>query len=72
VEAGISVCLDGRKPGVVMPVAFAAGIRDNYLASLYRWSKHTIVGFAKAMGQCDPEAWIRVVCMCSDILKTLL
>ena len=51
------------KQGVVCLIASTAGIRANYLASLYTASKHAIVGFAKAMGQADGDEGVRVVCV---------
>jgi NAD(P)-dependent dehydrogenase (short-subunit alcohol dehydrogenase family) len=68
----IRACLEARKPGVVVLVASAAGIRGNYLASLYCSYKHAIVGFAKAMAECDLEEGIRIVCICPGIVKTPL
>ena len=55
-----------------MLVASAAGIRGNYLPSLYFSSKHVILGFAKVIGECDPKAGVHIVCMCPDIVKTRL
>jgi NAD(P)-dependent dehydrogenase (short-subunit alcohol dehydrogenase family) len=44
-----------EKQGVVCLVASTAGIRANYIASLYSASKFAVVGFAKSMGQADPD-----------------
>lgn len=49
-----------EKQGVVVLVASTAGIRANYLASLYSASKHAIVGFVKSMGQADIDEGIRI------------
>ena len=49
-----------EKQGVVVLVASTAGIRANYLASLYTASKHAMVGFAKAMGQADIDEGVRI------------
>lgn len=68
----IRACLGAHKPGVVCLVASTAGIRGNYLSSLYCSSKHAIVGFAKSMGECDPEEGIRVVCICPGLVATRL
>ena len=53
--------LGAEKKGVVCLVASTAGIRGNYLASLYAASKHAIVGFTKSMGQADPDEGVRIV-----------
>jgi short-subunit dehydrogenase len=68
----IRACLGEKKPGVICLVASTAGIRGNYLASLYCASKHAIVGFAKSMAECDPEEGIRVVCICPGLVATRL
>ena len=61
-----------QKRGVVCLVASTAGIRGNYLASLYSASKHAIVGFAKSMGQADPDEGVRVVCICPGLVDSPL
>jgi NAD(P)-dependent dehydrogenase (short-subunit alcohol dehydrogenase family) len=65
-------CLGANKPGTVVLVASTAGIRGNYLSSLYCSSKHAIVGFAKSMGEADIEEGIRVVCICPGLVATRL
>ena len=52
------------KKGVVCTVASTAGLRANYLSSLYVASKHAVVGITKSLGQADPEEGVKVVCMC--------
>ncbi|KAK5313146.1 hypothetical protein LTR70_007764 [Exophiala xenobiotica] len=64
--------LGARKKGVVVLVASTAGIRGNYLASLYSASKHAIVGFTKSMGQADPEEGVRIVCVCPGLVDSPL
>jgi short-subunit dehydrogenase len=61
-----------NKKGVVCLVASTAGIRANYLASLYTASKHAVVGFAKAMGQADPEEGVKVVAICPGMVASPL
>jgi len=68
----IRACLGEKKPGVVCLIASTAGIRASYLASLYCTSKHAVVGFAKSMGEADPEEGIRVVCICPGLVATRL
>ena len=68
----IRACLGANKPGVICLVASTAGIRGNYLASLYCASKHAIVGFAKSMGEADLEEGIRVICICPGLVATRL
>ncbi len=53
-----------NKKGVVCMVASTAGLRANYLSSLYVASKHAVVGMTKSLGQADPEEGVKVVCMC--------
>lgn len=53
-------------------MASTAGIRGNYLSSLYCASKHAIVGFAKSMGEADIEEGVRVVCICPGLVATRL
>jgi NAD(P)-dependent dehydrogenase (short-subunit alcohol dehydrogenase family) len=53
-----------EKQGVVCLVASTAGIRANYIASLYSASKFAVVGFAKSMGQADPDVSL-LHCVCS-------
>jgi short-subunit dehydrogenase len=65
-------CLGARKPGTIILVASTAGIRGNYLSSLYCTSKHAIVGFAKSMGEADIEEGVRVVCICPGLVATRL
>lgn len=60
----MKACASEKKQGVVCLVASTAGIRGNYLSSLYAASKHAIVGFAKSMGQADEEEGLRIVCIC--------
>lgn len=55
--------LGAEKQGVVVLVASTAGVRANYLASLYTAAKHAVVGFAKAMGQADSDQGVRVSCV---------
>ena len=61
-----------EKQGVVVLVASTAGIRANYLASLYTASKHAIVGFAKAMGQADPDQGVRINCIMPGLVNSPL
>lgn len=68
----IRACLGEKKIGTICLVASAAGIRGNYLSSLYCSSKHAIVGFAKSMGEADLEEGIRVVCICPGLVATRL
>lgn len=49
-----------------------AGIRANYLASLYTASKHAIVGFAKAMGQADIDEGVRINCILPGLVSSPL
>ena len=60
------------KQGVVSLVASTAGIRPNYLASLYSASKFAIVGFTRSMGQADPEEGVRVVCVLPGLVDSPL
>lgn len=64
--------LGAKKQGVVCLVASTAGIRGNYLASLYSASKHAIVGFTKSMGQADPDEGVRVVCVLPGLVDSPL
>jgi len=68
----IRACLGEKKIGTICLVASTAGIRGNYLSSLYCSSKHAIVGFAKSMGEADLEEGIRVVCICPGLVATRL
>lgn len=61
-----------EKQGVVCLVASTAGIRANYLASLYTASKHAIVGFAKAMGQADTDQGVRINCILPGLVSSPL
>ena len=61
-----------EKQGVVCLVASTAGIRGNYFASLYAASKHAIVGFAKSMGQADPEEGVKIVCVLPGMVDSPL
>jgi NAD(P)-dependent dehydrogenase (short-subunit alcohol dehydrogenase family) len=61
-----------EKQGVVVLVASTAGIRANYLASLYTASKHAIVGFAKAMGQADSEEGVKINAILPGLVGTNL
>lgn len=61
-----------EKQGVVVLVASTAGIRANYLASLYTASKHAIVGFAKAMGQADGDQGVRIVAILPGLVSSPL
>lgn len=61
-----------HKRGVVVLVASTAGVRATYLASLYTASKHAVVGFAKAMGQADPDLGVRVVCILPGMVSSPL
>lgn len=61
-----------EKQGVVVLVASTAGIRANYLASLYTASKHAIVGFAKAMGEADVDEGVRINCILPGLVSTPL
>lgn len=60
------------KKGVVCLIASSAGIRGNYMASLYSTSKHAIVGFAKSMGQADPEEGVKIVCILPGMVQSPL
>ena len=64
--------LSANKKGVVCLVASTAGIRGNFFAPLYATTKHAVVGFAKSMGQADPEEGIRVVCVLPGTVKSPL
>ena len=64
--------LGAEKQGVVVLVASTAGIRANYLASLYSASKHAIVGFVKSMGQADVEEGVRVNCILPGLVNSPL
>jgi len=68
----MKACASEKKKGVVCLVASTAGIRVNYLSSLYAASKHAIVGFAKSMGQADEEEGLRIVCICPGLVATRL
>jgi len=68
----IRALLGADKKGVVCLVASTAGIRGNYLASLYCSSKHAIVGFTKSMGQADPDEGVRIVCMMPGMVDSPL
>jgi len=61
-----------EKQGVVVLVASTAGIRANYLASLYTASKHAIVGFAKAMGEADVDQGVKINCVLPGLVSTPL
>lgn len=61
-----------EKQGVVCLVASTAGIRGNYLASLYACSKHAVVGFVKSMGLADPEEGVKVVCVLPGMVASPL
>jgi len=61
-----------EKQGVICLVASTAGIRGNYLASLYAASKHAIVGFAKSMGEADTEEGVKVVCVLPGMVRSPL
>lgn len=61
-----------EKQGVVCLIASSAGIRGNYLASLYATSKHAIVGFAKSMGQADIEEGVKIVCVLPGMVQSPL
>ena len=65
-------CLSEKKPGTIILVASTAGIRGNYLSSLYCSSKHAIVGFGKSMGEADIEEGIRVITICPGLVATRL
>ncbi|KXT15705.1 hypothetical protein AC579_145 [Pseudocercospora musae] len=61
-----------EKQGVVCLIASSAGIRGNYLASLYATSKHAVVGFAKSMGQADVEEGVKIVCILPGMVQSPL
>lgn len=61
-----------EKQGVVALVASIAGIRANYLASLYATSKHAVVGFAKSMAQADVEEGVKIVCVLPGMVQSPL
>ena len=61
-----------EKQGVVVMVSSTAGIRATYLASLYTASKHAVVGFAKAMGQADPDLGVRISCIMPGMVSSPL
>ena len=61
-----------KKQGVVCLIASSAGIRGNYLASLYSCSKHAVVGFTKSMGQADVEEGVRIVCILPGMVQSPL
>ncbi|KAK0307004.1 hypothetical protein LTR91_014586 [Friedmanniomyces endolithicus] len=61
-----------KKQGVVCLVGSTAGIRANYFASLYSASKFAVVGFAKSMGQADPEEGVKVVCVLPGVVQSPL
>ena len=60
------------KQGVVSLIASSAGIRANYLCSLYAASKHAIVGFAKSMGQADVDEGVRINCVLPGLVSSPL
>ncbi|KAK5072900.1 hypothetical protein LTR64_000691 [Lithohypha guttulata] len=61
-----------KKQGVVCLVASTAGIRGNYFATIYATTKHAIMGFAKSMGQADPEEGVKVVCVMPGTVQSPL
>ena len=61
-----------NKQGVVCLVASTAGIRGNYFASIYATTKHAIMGFAKSMGQADPDQGVKVVCVMPGTVQSNL
>ena len=61
-----------EKQGAVCLVASTAGIRANYLCSLYVASKHAIVGFAKSMGQADVDEGVRINCILPGLVSSPL
>ncbi|EME45941.1 hypothetical protein DOTSEDRAFT_42559 [Dothistroma septosporum NZE10] len=61
-----------KKQGVVALLASSAGVRGNYLASLYATSKHAIVGFTKSMGQADVEEGVKIVCIMPGMVQSPL
>ena len=61
-----------RKQGVVALLASSAGIRGNYLASLYATSKHAVVGFTKSMGQADVEEGVKMVFIMPGMVQSPL
>lgn len=61
-----------NKQGIVCLVASTAGIRGNYFANIYASSKHAIMGFAKSLGQSDPEEGVKVVCVMPGTVKSPL
>lgn len=69
---GMRALAGAEKQGVVMMVSSTAGIRATYLASLYTASKHAIVGFAKAMGQADPDLGVRISCIMPGMVSSPL
>ncbi|KAJ9662058.1 hypothetical protein H2198_001600 [Neophaeococcomyces mojaviensis] len=68
----IRALVGAQKQGVVCLIASTAGIRGNYLTSLYCSSKHAIVGFAKSMGQADPDEGVRIVCVLPGLVDSPL
>lgn len=61
-----------NKQGVVCLVASTAGIRGNLYAAIYATSKHAIMGFAKSVGQLDPEEGVKVVCVMPGTVQSPL
>lgn len=64
--------LGANKPGVVLIVASAAGLRGSYTAPLYCATKHAVVGFTKSMAQADKDENVKVVCVCPGMVDTPL
>ena len=61
-----------EKQGVVCLVSSTAGVRPNYLASLYSASKFAVRGFTMSMGQADKDEGVRVVCMMPGLVDSEL
>lgn len=61
-----------NKQGVVCLVASTAGIRGNFFATLYATSKHALMGFAKSVGQADPEEGVKIVCVMPGTVQSPL
>ena len=68
----IRALLSANKKGAVCLVASTAGIRGNFFIPLYASTKHAIVGFAKSMGQLDPDEGVKVVCVLPGTVKSNL
>lgn len=68
----IKALAGAEKQGAVILVASTAGIRANYLCSLYAASKHAIVGFAKSMGQADVDEGVRINCILPGLVSSPL